>query len=159
MVWEIYHSSRWIEVWKIPTISTNCLVLNESCWLIHRTSICLVIKKLPIIVEISSPKPPVTILLVIFLARVRLVIHDAFMWFIHATLVILFFLLHLHSLNIKRMKLSSLELQTFPYFWKFHAILELYLMSRPDQGIHPLLEIQNCSKWKHFEKSIFEFSY
>ena len=85
--------------------------------------------------------------------------YDAFMWFIHATLVILFFLLHLHSLNIRRMKLSSLELQTFPYFWKFHAILELYLMSRPDQGIHPLLEIQNCSKWKHFEKSIFEFSY
>ena len=75
MVWEIYHSSRWIEVWKIPTISTNCLVLNESCWLIHRTSICLVIKKLPIIVEISSPKPPVTVLLVIFLVRVRLVIH------------------------------------------------------------------------------------
>ena len=70
MVWEIYHSSRWIEVWKIPTISTNCLVLNESCWLI-----CLVIKKLPIIVEISSPKPPVTVLLVIFLVRVRLVIH------------------------------------------------------------------------------------
>ena len=74
MVWEIYHS-RWIEVWKISTISTNCLVLNESCWLIHRTSICLVIKKLPIIVEISSPKPPVTVLLVIFLVRVRLVIH------------------------------------------------------------------------------------
>ena len=29
---------------------------------------------------------------------------------------VLFFLLHLHSLNIRRMKLSSLELQTFPYF-------------------------------------------